>query len=312
MKNLESWCSQKYQDYEVLVIDDGSTDNTYTLLKDAEQKFVNLRSFKREKASGEQGKRAALRLGIEKAQGDFILFTDSDCHPSSPYWVRSMLGSVTSSEIDVVIGLSPYLQTSGLLNKIIQFETSHTALLMLGRAKMGKPYMALGRNMLIRKSALMEMDAFKEHALLSGDDDLTVNSIARANNTVCCTDSLAMTFSFASRNWADYSRQKRRHFSAGKYYKPLDKFFLATLSLGQAVFLPLLILFLLADQDLFLGLGGVLFLCRQILILMNFHKARSYYSFNLRSKHVLPLDIFYPLYYLFFSSYIFWSDVRRW
>ena len=312
VRNLETLCSQNYPNYEVLVIDDGSTDNTADLLPIALGRFENLRVYRREKVKGEQGKRAALKLGLEKATGDFILFTDSDCKPSSPYWIGKMLDYVVSSKIDLVIGLSPYRLGNGLLNKVIQFETSHTALLMVGRAKTGRPYMALGRNMLIRTSALKDIGAFEEHDLLSGDDDLTVNSFARGANTVCCTDPGAMTFSPAIQSWSDYSRQKKRHFSAGKYYKSEDKIFLGFLSLGHALFLPVLFLFFIGGYSSFFVFGILLFLLRQLLIILNFYKAKTSYSFRLPLSYVLLLDIFYPLYYLFFSSYIFWSDVRRW
>lgn len=67
---LDSILSQNYSDYEVIVIDDGSTDGTATILKQYPQvKIISQTNH---------GMASARNRGIEMAQGDYILFVDSD------------------------------------------------------------------------------------------------------------------------------------------------------------------------------------------------------------------------------------------
>lgn len=62
------------KDYEIVVVDDGSTDGTLDYLQANAEQFPHVITF----AQNHQGPAAARNLGVEKAQGDTIIFIDSD------------------------------------------------------------------------------------------------------------------------------------------------------------------------------------------------------------------------------------------
>ena len=71
---IDSILSQKYSDFEVLLIDDGSTDNSGRLCDTYSQKDKRIRVFHQEN----QGVSAARNLGLEQMKGEFVTFCDSD------------------------------------------------------------------------------------------------------------------------------------------------------------------------------------------------------------------------------------------
>ena len=71
---LDSIFSQEFEDYEVVVINDGSTDDTAELLVQYAAGHTNLRVI----TQSNQGMATARNRGIDKAKGEYILFVDSD------------------------------------------------------------------------------------------------------------------------------------------------------------------------------------------------------------------------------------------
>ena len=75
-ETLDSVLNQSYPDWECLLIDDGSTDESGSIVDDYTQKDTRFVSLKRE--NGQKGVSQCRNIGIEAAKGDFILFLDSD------------------------------------------------------------------------------------------------------------------------------------------------------------------------------------------------------------------------------------------
>lgn len=71
---LESLTSQTYSNIEILLINDGSTDSSETIIKSFQEKDSRIRYFHQEN----RGVSAARNLGIEKAKGKYLCFVDSD------------------------------------------------------------------------------------------------------------------------------------------------------------------------------------------------------------------------------------------
>jgi hypothetical protein len=126
-----------------------------------------------------------------------------------------------------VLGYGPYKKQKGLLNKIIRFETFHTAMQYLGFAMAGKPYMGVGRNLSYKKTLFYREKGFSAHNRVpSGDDDLFINKAATKYNTAVNIDPESFVYSNPKTSWGSWRKQKKRHFSTGKYYKWGHRFLL--------------------------------------------------------------------------------------
>ena len=128
-----------------------------------------------------------------------------------------------------------------MLNRLIRWETFHTALQYLSYALARQPYMGVGRNLSYRKLIFYRHKGFTAHNQIpSGDDDLFINMAATKTNTRININPDAFTLSEPPRSIGKWIKQKSRHYSTGKYYKPLHQFLLGFYSLTHFIFYPLL------------------------------------------------------------------------
>lgn len=73
-KCILSVVDQSYKNFEILIIDDGSTDNSIKMIEDIVLENKNINVYRKENG----GLSSARNFGLEKASGDYILFVDSD------------------------------------------------------------------------------------------------------------------------------------------------------------------------------------------------------------------------------------------
>lgn len=240
-KFLPSIIAQEYPNFEIVLINDDSSDKTLKVMETfkAEHshiKIVNVKSI--EAFWG--NKKYALTLGIKAATYNYLLFTDADCQPVSKYWIREMSSQFTKTK-SIILGYGAYKkERKSFLNKLIRFETFLTAVQYLSYAKLGQPYMGVGRNLAYTKNIFFEARGFMDHMnIRSGDDDLFVNQIADANNTTICISKDSFTASTPKKDYKSWIRQKQRHISTAKHYKSKHKYALALFYVSQISFLIL-------------------------------------------------------------------------
>src|SRR3990167_6106394 len=88
------------QNYEIIVIDDHSTDGTWEILQDQRAKSnYPLRNFKKE---GKKGKAYSLFEGFEKAKGEILVMIDSDLQ-YPPEAIPEMVGQINENT-DIIVG----------------------------------------------------------------------------------------------------------------------------------------------------------------------------------------------------------------
>lgn len=218
-------CEQDYPNFDIMIINDRSTDGTKPLLERMMAIYPKLRTVTVNYTPDHvTSKKYALTLGIKVAKHDVLLLTDADCIPKSKDWITLMTRPVREENKVFSLGFSQYQADSSLLNKWIQFETLWTAIQYMAFALWKAPFMGVGRNLSYRKSFFMEKKAFKGLWQIDcGDDDLFVNQYATGNNTAVVIDPESITLSQPKKNWKSYFTQKKRHFHAGKYYRVADK-----------------------------------------------------------------------------------------
>lgn len=231
LKNLRSFLpsvlDQDYPNYQVVVVNDCSWDESSKYLEEMEDAFPHLKVITlKEQEKYKHGKKFALTLGIKGAAHEHLLLTDADCKPASKQWIRSMVQGFSNGK-EMVISYGAYNNEPGVLSKWIRFDTAINAMLYLSRALKGKAYMGVGRNLAYTKSLFFKNKGFAKHYhIMSGDDDLFVNEASNSSNTSVILNQDAFTYSKPKSTLYTWIWQKKRHMSTGKYYKGSDRGFI--------------------------------------------------------------------------------------
>lgn len=239
-KYLPIILTQDYPDYEVVLVNDHSDDETDDFLKQLADQYSHLKvvnmSFS---VSFYPGKKFPLSIGIKSAKNEILLLTDADCKVNSKNWIRNMQQGFSDST-QIILGYGPYQPKKGLLNTFIRYYSYFTASQYLSFALAKMPYMGVGRNLAYRKSMFYENNGFISHYKVpSGDDDLFINQTANNTNTKICINPDSFTYSEPKTTFGQWLKQKRRHISTGKLYKPKHQFLLSLYPFSLLVFYAL-------------------------------------------------------------------------
>jgi len=311
VKNLPGVLVQDYKTtHEVVLVNDNSTDDTKYVIEELQKTFKNLNPVRlKQEAMMIPGKKFPLSMGIRAAKYETLLLTDADCVPASEHWMKLMQDGY-HPETEIVLGYGAYYKRAGFLNKVIRFETFHTALQYLSYALAGMPYMGVGRNLSYKKDVFLRNKGFsKINQIPSGDDDLFINHVATPTNTNIVIDAAAHTLSEPKKNWSEWMDQKNRHYTTAKYYQKKHKLLLGLYSATQFLIYPLTLVSIIFFNW---WLPLIVFAIRLIV---------QGYIFNKTMKRLNEADLFpmYPLldmwmciYYLMFLPALFKRPKKKW
>jgi glycosyltransferase involved in cell wall biosynthesis len=311
VKNLPGVLVQDYRTtHEVVLVNDNSTDDTKYVIEELQKTFKNLNPVKlKQEAMMIPGKKFPLSMGIRSAKYETLLLTDADCVPASEHWMKLMQDGY-DQDTEIVLGYGAYNKRPGFLNKIIRFETFHTALQYLSYSLAGMPYMGVGRNLSYKKDVFLRNKGFsKINQIPSGDDDLFINQVATPTNTNIVIEPDAYTLSEPKKTWKEWFEQKNRHYTTAKYYQKKHKFLLGLYSATQFLIYP----FALASIIFFnWWLSLIVFAVRLIVQAFVFNKTMK----RLNEADLFPmfplLDMWMCLYYIMFLPALFKRPQKKW
>ncbi len=303
--------AQDYPEFEVIIIDDRSNDNTFDWLLDETKKDHRLRMVHVNRTPPHvNGKKYGITLGIKAAKYEWILLSDADCRPKGNQWLN-MVSAHLGESTSFVLGASPYEKAPGLLNVFVRFETLLTAIQYFSFALLGNPYMGIGRNMAYRKSMFLEKKGFNNFLnVTGGDDDLFVNQHATGKNTQVVIGLESLVYSLPKTTWSSFFNQKVRHLSVGKLYKFQHRFLL-----GLFVFTWLLTWFIgiplaFVPELTYIVLGALAFRTIFLALIVNFTAKKMGQRFE---AWLVPfLDFIYVFYYLVTGLTALVSKKVRW
>lgn len=310
---LEALINQTYPKdrLEIIIVDDGSTDETLNILSEYQNKYSFLKINRNESTpAGLSGKKYALKKAIANSTGEILLFTDADCVPP-PDWAYAML-SCFASEVGLVAGFSPLIDpTNSIIGKLLLLDSLVNGSVAAGSIGLGGAATCTGRNLAYRRVVYDQVNGFNKimHSV-SGDDDLFLQLVHKETDWKIrfSNEKDAIVPSYQSKTIKEFFTQKKRHLSAGKYYNLklqiayflfhtsnlfLFAFFLISIILGQNILLAALLLFnkFLIDWLIFLAAGK---------------------TFKIRPdmKYFLLWEIFFVLYHLIISPASWFGKIR--
>ncbi len=300
--------SQDYPDFEVIVVNDRSNDSTFDYLLQESKRDPRLRMVNvKETPQRVNGKKYGITLGIKAAAHEWILLTDADCRPLTTKWIQTMSRHFTD-DTKFVLGFSPYMRKSGILNLFIRFETILTAIQYFSFGWLKNPYMGVGRNLAYRKSMFLEEKGFNNFLhVTGGDDDLFVNIHARGNNTRLELAAESQMQSLPETTWRSFYQQKVRHLSVGKRYRFSHRFLLGLFSASWivtwAAWLPLMVWLMTFPASSIPSLTEsylivVPFALRWIVLLLLVRAMLKRASLRFSLWALPVLDFIYAIYYL--------------
>ncbi len=209
-ENLVYLLEQDYPNFEVVVVDYLSHDDTQFVLKLLKDYYPHLKvvPFK-EDVNLFQGKKYPLSIGIKSAKNDILLLADPDCTPKNMQWLRGMVKGYADKGTQIVLGFCGLKRTKTLLGVMQQYDNLSYSSHYLGSALMGHPYTGSGRNLSYRRSFFFKQGAFIRHySVAGGSDDLFVYQNATGDNTAVCIDSDACLSTEPKKTFGQWHRQR--------------------------------------------------------------------------------------------------------
>jgi len=300
---LPAVLEQDYPDFEVIVVNDCSDDDTFDVLGEFIGRYPNLKVSNITKdPKFAHNKKFAQFIGIKASKNELMLFIDADCRPESKNWLGTMVSHFNAGT-DFVLGYGGYLIQKGFLNKYIRHDSMFIAIQYLGMALRGMPYMGVGRNLAYRRSLFFSKKGFSGHShLASGDDDLFVNSNSTKDNVAVEFRKEAHTRSVPATSTRVFYKQKKRHFTTAVHYKFRDKLFLTVEPASRILFY---VSFIILVSFLFLlpaviGIFVIRLAVQTVILAINQKK------FN--EPGLLPWSLLFDIIAPFINSVIFISN----
>jgi len=224
---LKSLYDQQYPKelYEIIIVDDHSTDATWSLLKETiyphlQVKTIRLQEFVSEDGAIASYKKKAIETGIRMAAGTLIVTTDADCR-FTPQWLQTIAAFYETNNAKFIAAPVTFTTGSSLLSVFQSLD--FLTLQGITAASVYKRFhsMCNGANLAYEKSAFHEVKGFDNiDNIASGDDMLLMHKIFRLypNQVYYLKSKQAIVTTEPATSWKQFFHQRIRWASKADRY----------------------------------------------------------------------------------------------
>lgn len=301
-QTLNSLINQNYPQelYEIIIVDDNSTDNTYSIAFEYSQKYSSIKVLKAENKTL-PAKKGVLDIGVKNSQYDYILITDADCIAEKD-WLISM-AKTFSNGYDIVVGKAPFFNQNNFTSLISLYENLKTFIVSHFAISINFAYTATARNFGYTKTIYHKINGYNNTLdTLSGDDDMFIREATKHNAKICgLYYENSSVFSYPKNNLKEYYQQKARHTSTSFYYQTKHQIFLSIWHIFGMFYILSIPLIFIDLQFIYLAITSLI--CNLLLSII--FQPQLKYNFNIFIMIILDFIYQINLIINFFTGYFY-------
>lgn len=298
--------NQEYPDYEVIVVNNGLTDETDMLLKGLKLKYSHLYDTFLPKHSDTEAsrKKLASTIGIKAAKKDILLFTEADTIPAGNKWIASMMQQMEEDK-DVVLGYCLFNKSKRFINRIARFDNLLYSLQYLSSAIKRKPFTGTSRNVAYRKELFFDNKGFSLFLNYEYSEGIFLNYIMNKRNTAVSLspDSFVSTNLNSISKWKsikNYQNKIKKYFRNFRFFsnifsgETISRYLFYILSVSSITYS------IVEEKWGLLIIVGLLFIIKMITSLYIINKSASFFSAGKFRFSFIIIDLLQPIYNFIF------------
>ncbi len=294
---------QKYNHFEVILINDHSNDSSAQICLDEIKNDARFTCLNLPAKS--HGKKKAIAYGVQQSNYHYIITTDADCLMSDN-WISAYHHAFLQQQADMV--LSPvFLTAKNFFQQLQLIEFFSLMASTAAAAFLDKPIMANAANMAFKKELYLQQSDIQDQKFLSGDDMmLLLDAKKRQEKIVFCTNAEAIIYTPAIESISDFLFQRMRWTSKSQFYRDFDVIYTALLIFSTNFMLLFAAISALFSTK-FIIVWLAAFSIKSYADIHFLRKIAKQFYISIPIKHFLLIQLFYPIYILISSFGIFFK-----
>lgn len=183
-KLLPNLVNQNYHDYELVLVDNASIDETLDIFKEYAKMFSNIRLCHVENNEAFwNNKKYAQTLAIKASKNEYLLFIDAEQNIDNEFWIMTMASNFTFNKT-IILGPSMYKKIKGFWNKIIRFDSVFSQMHSFSWTNYGLPFSYFSKNIGYKKEEFYKVNGFITHVNNRlGEKEFFINEASQGKNT---------------------------------------------------------------------------------------------------------------------------------
>ena len=295
---------QDYPEFEVVIVNENSQDDTEYILYILKQNYSNIKVVNLQRNINRfESRKYSLALGIRSASYKTIVLSDIVCSVGDFDWLKSFVAPLENKNKKIILGYCGIESKKGFVNQLVQYRQATKAMDSLGMALLGFPYAADGRNICYDKDFFFNNDGLiKQYRDNCKQEDYFVNNYAKAYNTAVNLDSKSFVLRPAFENYKAFRRDAYADYYSRRIFAFSDKLRLSLLPFSTLLLYSILIF-----------LPFICFPWQYVLIpiVIKWITQIIYYNKCMKRLKIEALWIFAPLFEIYFIFFNFNLRVKK-